>query len=162
VAALEATPGVLVVTYPNADTAGRTIIGALEAFARRSARVRLQPSLGEVPYLSLLEHADLMVGNSSSGLIEAPTFGLPVVNIGNRQRGRLRGDNVIDVGHDRSEIQNGIAAALTPGLRDRLRGAPNPYGDGGAAVRIADVLRRVPLDARLVQKRSTFGREAVP
>jgi UDP-N-acetylglucosamine 2-epimerase len=103
-----------------------------------------------------------MVGNSSSGLIEAPTFGLPVVNIGNRQRGRLRGDNVIDVGHDRSEIQNGIAAALTPGLRDRLRGAPNPYGDGGAAVRIADVLRRVPLDARLVQKRSTFGREAVP
>jgi UDP-hydrolysing UDP-N-acetyl-D-glucosamine 2-epimerase len=162
VAALEATPGVLVVTYPNADTAGRTIIGALEAFARRSERVRLQPSLGEVPYLSLLEHADLMVGNSSSGLIEAPTFGLPVVNIGNRQRGRLRGANVIDVGHDRSEIQRGIAAALTTGLRDRLRGAPNPYGDGGAAVRIADVLRRVPLDARLVQKRSTFGREAVP
>jgi UDP-hydrolysing UDP-N-acetyl-D-glucosamine 2-epimerase len=160
VAALEATPGVLVVTYPNADTAGRTIIDALEAFARRSQRVRLQPSLGEVPYLSLLEHADLMIGNSSSGLIEAPTFGLPVVNIGDRQRGRLRGANVIDVGHDRSEIQRAIAAALTPGLRDRLRGTPNPYGDGGAAARITDVLRRVPLDARLVQKRSTYGREA--
>jgi UDP-hydrolysing UDP-N-acetyl-D-glucosamine 2-epimerase len=159
VAALEATPGVLVVTYPNADTAGRTIIAALEAFARRSTRVRLQPSLGEMPYLSLLEHADLMVGNSSSGLIEAPTFGLPVVNIGSRQRGRLRGANVIDVGQGRDEIRRGIAAALAPGLRDRLRGAPNPYGDGRAAPRIAEVLRRVPLDARLVQKRSTHVEE---
>jgi UDP-hydrolysing UDP-N-acetyl-D-glucosamine 2-epimerase len=153
-AALEAAPGTLVVTYPNADPAGRTIIAALEAFARRSPRVRLQSTLGEDVYLALLEHADAMVGNSSSGLIEAPSFGLPSVNIGNRQRGRLRGANVIDVGYGREEIGRGLRAALAPGLRPRLRALPNPYGDGAAAPRIVDVLRRVPLDARLVQKRA--------
>ena len=160
IAALETIPGTFVVTYPGADTARRTIIDALEAFARRSTRVRLQPSLGELPYLSLLEHADVMVGNSSSGLIEAPTFGLPVVNIGHRQGGRLRGANVIDVGYGRDEIRRGIAAALTPGLRDRLRTSPNPYGDGRAAPRIVEILRRVPLDAALVQKRSTYVEDA--
>jgi UDP-hydrolysing UDP-N-acetyl-D-glucosamine 2-epimerase len=154
VAALEAAPGTLVVTYPNADPAGRTIIAALEAFARRSTRVRLQPTLGEDVYLALLEHADVMVGNSSSGLIEAPSFGLPTVNIGSRQRGRLRGDNVIDVGYGRDEIARGLSAALASGLRSRLRARPNPYGDGAAAPRIVEVLRRVPLDARLVQKRA--------
>jgi UDP-hydrolysing UDP-N-acetyl-D-glucosamine 2-epimerase len=154
VSALDAAPGTFVVTYPNADTAGRTIIAALEAFARRSTRVRLQPTLGEDVYLALLEHADAMVGNSSSGLIEAPSFGLPCVNIGSRQRGRLRGDNVIDVDYGREEIGRGLRAALAPGLRSRLRALPNPYGDGGAAPRIVDILRRVPLDARLVQKRA--------
>lgn len=154
VAALEAAPGTLVVTYPNADPAGRTIIAALEAFARRSTRVRLQPTLGEDVYLALLEHADVMVGNSSSGLIEAPSFGLPTVNIGSRQRGRLRGDNVIDVDYGRDEIARGLSAALASGLRSRLRARPNPYGDGAAAPRIVEVLRRVPLDTRLVQKRA--------
>ena len=154
VAALEAAPGTLVVTYPNADPAGRTIIAALEAFARRSTQVRLQPTLGEDVYLALLEHADVMVGNSSSGLIEAPSFGLPTVNIGSRQRGRLRGDNVIDVGYGRDEIARGLGAALASGLRSRLRARPNPYGDGAAAPRIVEVLRGVPLDARLVQKRA--------
>jgi UDP-hydrolysing UDP-N-acetyl-D-glucosamine 2-epimerase len=154
VAALQAAPGTLVVTYPNADPAGRTIIAALEAFARRSTQVRLQPTLGEDVYLALLEHADVMVGNSSSGLIEAPSFGLPTVNIGSRQRGRLRGDNVIDVDYGRDEIARGLGAALASGLRSRLRARPNPYGDGAAAPRIVEVLRRVPLDARLVQKRA--------
>ena len=74
-----------------------------------------------------------MVGNSSSGLIEAPSFELPVVNIGDRQRGRLRAINVIDVGHGRAEIAAGIARALDPGFRRRLAGLPNPYGDGRAA-----------------------------
>jgi UDP-hydrolysing UDP-N-acetyl-D-glucosamine 2-epimerase len=162
VAALEAVEGTLVVTYPNVDTAGRTIIGALESLARRCTRVRLAPSLGERAYVSLLEHAAAMVGNSSSGLIEAPTFGLPVVNIGSRQRGRLRGANVIDVGHDRDEIRRGISAALAPGLRERLRRERNPYGDGGAAPRIVEVLRRVPLDARLIQKRSVESGKGRP
>jgi len=96
----------------------------------------------------------VMVGNSSSGLIEAPSFGLPTVNIGSRQRGRLRGDNVIDVGYGRDEIARGLGAALASGLRSRLRARPNPYGDGAAAPRIVEVLRGVPLDARLVQKRA--------
>lgn len=153
-AALEKTDGTLVVTYPNADTSGRLIIERLEEFAaRHPRRCRLVRSLGERRYLSLLRHADLMVGNSSSGLIEAPSFGLPVVNVGARQRGRLRGANVIDVEPARDDILRGIEAALAPAFRARARAAPNPYGDGHAAPRIVDVLRTVPLDARLVQKR---------
>ena len=153
VAALEKLDMTLVVTYPNADTAGRTIIERLEEFRARSPRVRLVKNLGDDRYLSLLEHAGLMIGNSSSGLIEAPSFGLPVVNVGSRQLGRLRGENVIDVGGHREEILRGVERALVPGLRERLRRLPNPYGDGRAAPRIARLLREVALDARLVQKR---------
>ena len=94
-----------------------------------------------------------MVGNSSSGLIEAPSFALPVVNVGCRQRGRLRGANVIDVGPWRDEILHGVQTALAPGFRRRLEGLPNPYGDGHSAARIVKVLREVALDARLIQKR---------
>lgn len=153
-AALEKTDGTLVVTYPNADTSGRLIIERLEEFAtRHPRRCRLVRSLGERRYLSLLRHADVMIGNSSSGLIEAPSFGLPVVNVGARQRGRLRGDNVIDVEPAREDILRGIEAAQTPAFRARARAAANPYGDGRAAPRIVEVLRTVELDARLVQKR---------
>ncbi|MGH7356557.1 MAG: UDP-N-acetylglucosamine 2-epimerase [Candidatus Rokuibacteriota bacterium] len=151
--ALDKVDAPLVVTYPNADTAGRTIIERIEEFAARHPRCRLVRSLGERLYLSLLAHADVMVGNSSSGLIEAPSFALPVVNVGARQQGRLRGVNVIDVEPDADAILGGIEAALAPGFRDRLRDAPNPYGDGGAAPRIVRVLREVALDARLVEKR---------
>ena len=152
-AALDKVDATLVVTYPNADTAGRTIIQRLEEFARHSLRVRLARSLGDRLYLSLLRHADAMVGNSSSGLIEAPSFALPVVNVGGRQQGRLRGANVVDVGPDRDEILRSVQTALAPGFRRRLEGLPNPYGDGHAAARIVKVLREVALDARLIQKR---------
>ena len=153
-AALEKTDGFIVITYPNADTAGRLIIERIEEFAgRHPRRCRLAKSLGERLYLSLLRHADLMIGNSSSGLIEAPTFGLPVVNVGSRQRGRLRGTNVIDVEPSREDILRGIEAAQALPFRVRARAAANPYGDGHAAPRVVDVLRSVPVDAQLVQKR---------
>ncbi|MBI4589778.1 MAG: UDP-N-acetylglucosamine 2-epimerase (hydrolyzing) [Candidatus Rokubacteria bacterium] len=152
-AALDKVDGTLVITYPNADTAGRTIIERIEEFAAGCPRARLAKSLGEQVYLSLLRHADAMVGNSSSGIIEAPSFELPVVNIGSRQRGRQRGANVIDVGYGRDEILRGVEAALRPEFRERLRGVPNPYGDGHAAPRIVRVLREVALDDRLLQKR---------
>src|SRR6266446_1626792 len=153
-AAIEKTDGFIVITYPNADTSGRVIIDRIEEFAgRHPRRCRLAKSLGERLYLSLLRHADLMIGNSSSGLIEAPTFGLPVVNVGSRQRGRLRGANVIDVEPSREDILRGIETAQALPFRARVRAAANPYGDGHAAPRIVDVLRSVPVDARLVQKR---------
>jgi UDP-hydrolysing UDP-N-acetyl-D-glucosamine 2-epimerase len=157
-AALEKTDGTLVITYPNADTSGRLIIDRLEEFAaRHPGRCRLIRNLGERLYLSLLRHADVMIGNSSSGLIEAPSFGLPAVNIGARQRGRLRGANVIDVEPARDEILRGIETVQTPAFRAGARAAANPYGDGRAAPRIVEVLRTVQLDARLVQKRFADG-----
>ena len=153
-AALEKTDGTLVLTYPNADTSGRQIIERLEDFAaRHPRRCRLARNLGERLYLSLLRHADLMIGNSSSGLIEAPSFGLPVVNVGARQRGRLQGANVIDVEPSREDILRGIEGAQVPAFRAIARAAANPYGDGRAAPRIVEVLRTVSLDTRLVQKR---------
>ena len=139
-AALEKVDATCVVTYPNADTAGRTIIARLEEFAGRHDRVRLVRNLGDDVYLSLLRHADAMVGNSSSGLIEAPSFELPVVNVGARQAGRLRAANVVDVGPDRDEILAGVDAALTPAFRAGLSGMKNPYGDGHAAERIVEAL----------------------
>ncbi|HEX9409443.1 MAG TPA: UDP-N-acetylglucosamine 2-epimerase [Methylomirabilota bacterium] len=153
-AALEKTDGTLVITYPNADTSGRLIIDRLEEFAaRRPGRCRLARNLGERLYLGILRHADVMIGNSSSGLIEAPSFGLPAVNIGARQRGRLRGANVIDVEPARDEILRGIETAQTPAFKALARAGANPYGDGRAVPRIVEVLRTVQLDARLIQKR---------
>jgi UDP-N-acetylglucosamine 2-epimerase len=94
-----------------------------------------------------------MVGNSSSGLIEAPTFGLPVVNVGDRQRGRLGARNVLHVPAEREAIAQAIRRALDPAFRAGLGGLVNPYGDGHAAPRIARVLRDVELGPRLVRKR---------
>jgi UDP-N-acetylglucosamine 2-epimerase (non-hydrolysing)/GDP/UDP-N,N'-diacetylbacillosamine 2-epimerase (hydrolysing) len=109
--------------------------------------------LGEEGYCSLLREADAMVGNSSSGLIEAPSFRLPVVNVGIRQRGRLRAANVIDVGSGRADILEGIRRALDPAFRRGLADLVNPLGDGRAAPRIARVLAEVELGSRLIQKR---------
>jgi len=152
-AALGKIEATLIVTYPGADTAGRTIIERIEDFAGRHPNVRLVPSLGDRLYLSLLEHADAMVGNSSSGLIEAPSFGLPVVNVGSRQAGRLRGANVVDVELERDDILRAIEAALAPDVRPRLRAMPNPYGDGAAAPRIVKALRELELTPSLTRKR---------
>jgi UDP-hydrolysing UDP-N-acetyl-D-glucosamine 2-epimerase len=155
VAALERVEGEIVVTAPGVDP-GYAAISA--AFGRLAARRRdvthLIATLGDDAYTSLLGEADVMVGNSSSGLIEAPTFKLPVVNIGDRQRGRLRAGNVIDVGHDRDAIAGAIRRALDPAFRAGLEGLTNPYWDGApAAPRIAHVLRTVPLGPQLTRKR---------
>jgi UDP-hydrolysing UDP-N-acetyl-D-glucosamine 2-epimerase len=151
--ALEMVDGDVVITYPGADAAHETVIRRLESLAATRPGTRMIAALGEDGYGALLREADVMVGNSSSGLIEAPSFGLPVVNVGTRQQGRLRAANVIDVGHGREEIAAGIRRALAPGFRAGLRGLVNPYGDGHAAPRIARVLRETELGPRLVRKR---------
>jgi UDP-N-acetylglucosamine 2-epimerase (non-hydrolysing) len=152
-AALEHVDATIVATYPGADAAYGPVVQALERFAARRSNARLLPSLGDDVYVSLLREVDLMVGNSSSGIIEAPSFGLPVVNIGDRQRGRLRAQNVIDVVAEARAILAGIRRGLAPEFRAGLHGRANPYGDGHAAERIARVLRQTELGLRLLQKR---------
>ena len=93
-----------------------------------------------------------MIGNSSSGLIEAPSLELPVVNIGDRQRGRTRAANVLDVAPDREAIRQAIAQATSEAFRASLVGLRNPYGDGHAAARIVGVLRETVLNIRLTGK----------
>lgn len=153
--ALEKAGNQLVLTYPNADTSGRTIIARLKAFERAyraTARVRLFQSLGPQGYTSAMAHAAAMVGNSSSGIIEAASFKLPVVNVGTRQKGRLRPSNVIDVGYASKNILTGIRKALSHEFRKSLNGLQNPYGNGMACQKIVKILRRIPIDRRLIVK----------
>ena len=153
-AALAAADLPVVFTRPNADTRGRAVAWMINAFARDYPRARLAGDLGTDAYFSLMAAAAAMVGNSSSGLIEAPSFKLPVVNVGTRQRGRFRAANVIDVGHGRGEVIDGIRRATHPDFRGRvLRDLVNPFDRGGAADLILRHLITVPLDDRLLTKR---------
>ncbi len=159
-AALSAVELPVIFTAPNADTNGRVIARKIQAYIRSHPRSCLVSNLGTEAYFNLMDFAVAMVGNSSSGLIEAPSLGLPVVNIGNRQRGRVRAANVIDVGYASGEIREGIRKALEPEFRAALKGIPNPYGSGYAAEAIVGRLKEVPVDERLMVKR--FGDWAAP
>ncbi len=150
--ALSEFPRTTVITYPNADMGSSVIIEAIEDFAHGKPNVHVVKNLGSRNYMSIMSCAAAMVGNSSSGIIEAASFALPVVNIGIRQRGRVRGRNVIDVAVDRKNIANGIRLALSPSFRDGLAGMANPYGDGRAAGRIVAALRRTSVGTSLLQK----------
>ncbi len=110
-------------------------------------------NFGPEGYFSMMRIAAAMVGNSSSGIIEAASFGLPVVNVGGRQQGRIRGRNVIDAAGERAAIASAIEQACAPAFRESLRGMPNPYGDGQASERIVGRLRDVELGDRLLVKR---------
>jgi UDP-hydrolysing UDP-N-acetyl-D-glucosamine 2-epimerase len=143
----------VVFTYPGADTAARTIIDAIEAYAAAHANARVVKDLGQANYYGMMAISAAMIGNSSSGILEAPSFALPVVNIGDRQRGRLRAANVIDCVPERDAIAVAVARAVTPAFRAGLLGLRNPYGDGGAAERIVAGLRSVVLDGELIEKR---------
>jgi UDP-hydrolysing UDP-N-acetyl-D-glucosamine 2-epimerase len=135
-----------IITYPNADTYSREVLARCQSFVAGHPRSILVAQLGSEKYFSVMARAAAMVGNSSSGLIEAASFALPVVNIGDRQKGRPRGANVLDVPGNREAIAGAILTAIDPGFRERLRGMANPYGDGDAAGRIVSVLRDHPLD----------------
>jgi UDP-hydrolysing UDP-N-acetyl-D-glucosamine 2-epimerase len=152
-AALERIRLPVVFTYPNADTAGRKIVTAIRGYTRTHRDSRAIASLGTQAYFSLMKHAAAMVGNSSSGIIEAASFGLPVVDIGSRQGGRVHGRNVIHSDCERAAIAMAARKAIAPAFRRSLRGLPNPYGDGRAAGRIVRVLERSKLDRRLLMKR---------
>ncbi|MGE3190690.1 MAG: UDP-N-acetylglucosamine 2-epimerase, partial [Vicinamibacterales bacterium] len=147
-------PGPVLFTAPNADTGRDAVAGRIAAFvAAAPARRALVANLGHQDYLSAMAHVGAMVGNSSSGLIEAPSFRLPVVNVGDRQRGRVRARNVIDVPARAAAIRRGIRTALDPAFRRSLRRLANPYGRGAAGAAIARVLAATPLDQRLLVKR---------
>jgi GDP/UDP-N,N'-diacetylbacillosamine 2-epimerase (hydrolysing) len=151
--ALARIEGTLVCTYPNADAEGRDIVAKLNAFVARQPAAALYHNLGQTRYYSLLRQADLMVGNSSSGIWEAPSFRLAVVNVGDRQRGRLRAGNVIDVPPDADAIYDGIRRALEPSFRAALQDLSNPYGDGYASQRIVHVLKATQIGPALLQKK---------
>ena len=140
-AALEDRSEKLIFTMPNADNEGRALFAMIEDFvARHPDRACAHVSLGQRRYLSALAEVDAVVGNSSSGLIEAPAFEKGTVNIGVRQDGRLRARSVVDCDADRIDIAAAIDRVLDPAFRAKVKGQPNPYGDGGASERTVAVI----------------------
>jgi len=147
-------PAILI--YPNSDAGGRKMIEVIKEFGKYPF-IKAFKSLPRTEYLSLMKVASVMVGNSSSGIVEAPSFGLPVVNIGIRQEGRERARNIIDVEHSKSEIVKAIKRALTDKkFLAEAKKSESPYGDGKAGPRIADILSKIEITPQLLQKKITY------
>lgn len=143
----------VVFTMPNADTGGRAIIRMIQDYVNDRRSAWLVENLGTQAYFSLMQLAAAMVGNSSSGIVEAASFKLPVVNIGSRQDGRVRAQNIIDVKYEREDILRGVRMAIEPQFRAGLKDIVNPYGRGDATKSILERLKTVPLDDKLLFKR---------
>ncbi|MDX2158268.1 MAG: UDP-N-acetylglucosamine 2-epimerase [Hyphomicrobiaceae bacterium] len=139
-------------TYPNADAESVALIARLEQFVAATPRAQVVKHLGTEGYYAVLREARAMVGNSSSGLLESASFKLPVVNVGDRQKGRLAPPNVISVPAEASAIAEAIATVTSEPFRHGLSTLVNPYGDGNAAGRIMSVLRATPLDRGWIVK----------
>jgi UDP-N-acetylglucosamine 2-epimerase (non-hydrolysing)/GDP/UDP-N,N'-diacetylbacillosamine 2-epimerase (hydrolysing) len=153
-AALEEIKRHVIFIYPNADAGCRELIRCAEEFAASHKSSRVFVNLDHRTYLSLLSNVGVLVGNSSSGIIESTSLEVPVVNVGIRQAGREHAVNVIDVPADRKAIRGAITRALSSDFRRAIRGLESPYGDGGASKTITDVLVKTPLGAKLLFKHS--------
>jgi UDP-N-acetylglucosamine 2-epimerase (non-hydrolysing)/GDP/UDP-N,N'-diacetylbacillosamine 2-epimerase (hydrolysing) len=152
--AVERIPGQLLFCYPNADAGSRALIERMELFSRENGDSRVFINLAPIMYWSLLQYVDLLLGNSSSGIIEAASLELPAVNVGIRQRGRERGRNVLDADATVDSILDQVRTARSEGFRRSLKGMANIYGDGQAAGRIAAVLASVKLGEELLIKQA--------
>lgn len=145
--------------FPNADAGREAIIRRAEVFCAQHEQARVFVNLEHREYWSLLHAAAALIGNSSSGIMESPSLALPCVNIGDRQAGRERSANILDTPAEATAIRAALAKALSPAFRKSLSGMQSPYGDGHAAERIIEILRRVPLDERLLRKRALSLRD---
>jgi UDP-hydrolysing UDP-N-acetyl-D-glucosamine 2-epimerase len=144
--------GQLIFVYPNTDAGSHALIERTHSLAASRPDTHIFINLDAVTYWSLLAQVDAMIGNSSSGIMEAASLALPVVNIGIRQQGRERGRNIIDVPAETGAIQNALKQALGGEFRSGLAGMANPYGTGDASRTIARVLAETPLDNLLIKE----------
>jgi len=151
--ALAAVPEQILFCYPNADAGSRELIERTRSFAALRKNSQVFVNLDALTYWSLLRQVDVFVGNSSSGIMETPSFALPTVNVGLRQQGRERAQNIIDAAPVVPEIVEALGKAQSATFRDGLRGMTNPYGEGNASEKIVEVLTTVPLSRELLQKR---------
>lgn len=144
------------VVYPNVDSGGAEIIRAIKEYENLPFIYTFRNVERQI-FISLLKAVSVIVGNSSCGILEAPSFKLPAVNIGNRQRGRMQANNVINVPHKRGEIANAINKALFDNdFKKELRNCINPYGDGKSSGRIVKVLEDIELNEQLLDKKIVY------
>lgn len=153
--ALKECPLPKVIVYPNNDAGSIFIREGIENL--RQGRVHMYSNLKREDFLGLMKNAACMIGNSSSGLIEAPVFKVPAINIGRRQNQRIRGNNVIDVNFDVKAIAEALKKALSPEFRSFLdKNCTSPYGDGNSSERILKILSETPISEKLVVKNLTY------
>jgi len=143
-----------VLIYPNADAGSEQIRSELKNL--HSENIRLFRNLPREDYLGIMRIANVMVGNSSSGILEAPSFHLPSVNIGRRQKGRPQAANVVNCENHRSEIVKAIHEAGAEEFKSKLKGVSNPYGDGNSAQRIVKILKEIKIDKQLLNKEMAY------
>jgi UDP-hydrolysing UDP-N-acetyl-D-glucosamine 2-epimerase len=143
--------GQLIFVYPNSDAGGHALIQRMRGLASVRSATHVFVNLDAVTYWSLLAQVDAMIGNSSSGIMEAASFALPAVNVGMRQQGRERAPNIIDVDADQAAIESALRRALSVDFRNSLTGMKNPYGNGTAGQTIARVLEETALSRLLVK-----------
>jgi GDP/UDP-N,N'-diacetylbacillosamine 2-epimerase (hydrolysing) len=135
----------LIFTMPNADTGGLVLINMIEEFVEKNDNAKAFTSLGQLKYLSCLSYIDGVVGNSSSGLTEVPTFKKGTVNIGDRQLGRLRSNSVIDCAPREKDISQAIQKLFSHDFKSKLEETKNPYGEGGASIKVVMALKKARL-----------------
>jgi len=129
-------------TKPNADTEGRKIINLIEEFVKENKdKAVVFTSLGQLNYLSIMQYADAVVGNSSSGIIEAPSLKVPTINIGDRQKGRIRAKSVIDCKGTEEDIKKAFDIIYDKKFKETIKNISNPYGDGNSAKKIKNILK---------------------
>lgn len=152
-AALDYFPNAKIIfTKPNSDTDGRIISKMIDDYVSKNpSRSIAFTSLGQLRYLSAIQHVDIVIGNSSSGIIEVPSFKKPTINLGNRQRGRLRTDSIIDCEEHRSSIINAIQLGISQDFQKKLQTLQSPYGEGDVSLKIIEILRKVNYEDSLMK-----------
>jgi len=156
--ALDQLTGPFVFCFPNADVGHQSIIDHTMTFCAKRSDAQVFVNLNPIDYWSLLKQAQWMMGNSSSGIMETPSLALPCINIGERQKGRERALNIIDVPADQNAIVAAVSQAQSQSFQDGLSGMTNPYGDGQAADRIVHTLVQTPIGHELLSKKAlTLG-----
>jgi GDP/UDP-N,N'-diacetylbacillosamine 2-epimerase (hydrolysing) len=145
-----------ILLYPNCDAGGKKFIDLIQKYEKKPY-LHTFISLPHEEYLSILKSVDLMIGNSSSGIIEAPSFKIPVINIGNRQQGRERSANILDVPPEKNKIINAVAFALkNKQFQKNVHTCKNQFGNGTAAQHMIKIFKEIPLDEKLIQKQITY------
>lgn len=145
-----------IISYPNTDAGGQQMIKAIDEYSHLPF-VHVQKNIPRLEFINIMREASCLVGNSSAGILEAPFLKLPVVNIGNRQKGRLHAENVQFVGHDLKKIEDAInRAVFNEEYRQQVEKCVNPYGDGNTASEIAEKLSTICIDESLLIKEITF------
>lgn len=144
-----------IISYPNSDAGSEGIIKSIKEFAPHE-NFLIFKNIPRTEFINFMRNAACLVGNSSAGILEAPFLSLPVVNIGNRQKERLHAKNVQFVSHKDSDIKKAIIKAISTNYKDKIKKINNPYGDGKSSIKIANVLSRIRINKKLLNKEITY------